>query len=111
MTVDRQQPEYAMEGDLWLDMDSYYMFIWDGVAWVQINAPKVQGDVSNIDGGIANSIHMVDDKGVEVTITPSLIENLMHRIRVLEEAVVPDVSNIVTETPMETIIPVHTDNK
>ena len=74
MTVDRQQPEYAMEGDLWLDMDSYYMFIWDGVAWVQINGPKGQGgdvDISHIDGGFAKSIRMVDDNGIEVTITPS----------------------------------------
>lgn len=100
MTVDRQQPEYAMEGDLWLDMDSYYMFIWDGNAWVQINGPKGQGGDNQptyIDGGTSRSIRMVDDNGLEVTITPSLIEDLMHRIRVLEEKLGPETSNIVTE--------------
>lgn len=100
MTVDNQQPEYAMEGDLWLDKDSYYMFIWDGNAWVQINGPKGSGDaadITSIDGGFAKSIRMVDDDGIDITITPSLIQNLMHRIRVLEQKADPDTANIVTE--------------
>ena len=87
MTMSDEEPEYAMEGDLWLDTTSYFMFIWNGEFWVHINGGS-SGDVTSGDV----------DSDVDVTITPSLIQEMMQRIRVLEEKLNIDESLVITES-------------
>ena len=97
MTMSDEEPEYAMEGDLWLDTTSYFMFIWNGEFWVHINGGS-GGGIGDIDGGNASQLRLIDDSGVQITITPSLVQEMMQRIRVLEEKLNIDESYVITES-------------
>lgn len=97
MTMGDEEPEYAMEGDMWLDTTSYFMFIWNGEFWVHINGGSSAG-IGEIDGGNASQLKLIDDAGNEVTITPSLVQQMMQRIRILEEKLNIDESIVITES-------------
>ena len=62
ITIGYDPPEFPNPGDVWVDEDNFYMYVWEGDMWIALTGPE--GGSGG--GGIANNnqISMVSSRGL-----------------------------------------------
>ena len=62
ITISKIPPEFPNEGDVWVDEETYYIYIWDGEMWVALTGPE--GGTGGGDISHNKEITMISSRGL-----------------------------------------------